>query len=84
MLEQNKDSPQVAIAWMVLAGLCFSATGVFVKLTGGLLVVWTVIFGRSIVISGMTFFILASIRRISPMSPPEGGGKSSPTEYPLG
>ena len=39
MVEQNKDSPQVAIAWMVLAGLCFSATGVFVKLTGGLLVV---------------------------------------------
>ena len=57
MIEQNKDSPQVAIAWMVLAGLCFSATGVFVKLTGGLLVVWTVIFGRSVVISGMTFFI---------------------------
>ena len=57
MVEQNKDSPQVAIAWMVLAGLCFSATGAFVKLTGGLLVVWTVIFGRSIVISGMTFFI---------------------------
>ena len=39
MVEQNKDSPQVAIAWMVLAGLCFSATGVFVKLTGDLLVV---------------------------------------------
>ena len=57
MAEENESSPQQAIAWMVLAGLCFSATGVFVKLTGGLLIVWTVIFGRSAVIAIMTFII---------------------------
>ena len=54
MVEKNIDSPQTAIIWMVLAGLCFSATGVFVKLSGGLLLVWTVIFGRSIVIAILT------------------------------
>ena len=64
MAEQNGDSPQTAIAWMILAGLCFSATGVFVKLSGGLLIVWTVIFGRSIVIAAMTF-ILAKIQEKS-------------------
>ena len=57
MAEENTDSPQTAIAWMVLAGLCFSATGVFVKLSGGLLIVWTVIFGRSAVIAVMTFIL---------------------------
>ena len=64
MAEENNDSPQAAIAWMILAGLCFSATGVFVKLSGGLLIVWTVIFGRSIVIAIMTF-ILSKIQNKS-------------------
>ncbi len=64
MVEENKDSPQAAIAWMVLAGLCFSATGVFVKLSGGLLIVWTVIFGRSAVIAMLTF-ILSKIQNKS-------------------
>ena len=64
MVEENNDSPQAAIAWMILAGLCFSATGVFVKLSGGLLIVWTVIFGRSIVIAIMTF-ILSKIQNKS-------------------
>ena len=64
MVEESNDSPQAAIAWMVLAGLCFSATGVFVKLSGGLLIVWTVIFGRSIVIAIMTF-ILSKIQNKS-------------------
>jgi len=64
MVEENKDSPQVAIAWMVLAGLCFSATGVFVKLSGGHVIVWTVIFGRSIVIAVMTY-ILSRIQKVS-------------------
>ena len=63
MVEENKDSPQVAIAWMVLAGLCFSATGVFVKLSGEVdVVVWTVIFGRSAVIAVMTY-ILSKIQK---------------------
>ena len=47
MPEENNASPQAAITWMVLAGVCFSTTGVFVKLSGGLVIVWTVIFGRS-------------------------------------
>jgi len=64
MAEESNDSPQAAIAWMILAGLCFSATGVFVKLSGGLLIVWTVIFGRSIVIAIMTF-ILSKIQNKS-------------------
>tara|TARA_B100001146_G_scaffold76079_1_gene67485 strand:- start:481 stop:1359 length:879 start_codon:yes stop_codon:yes gene_type:complete len=64
MVEGNKDSPQAAIAWMVLAGLCFSATGVFVKLSGGYVIVWTVIFGRSAVIAVMTY-ILSKIQKIS-------------------
>ena len=64
MVEENNDSPQAAIAWMILAGLCFSATGVFVKLSGGLLIVWTVIFGRSAVIAIMTF-ILSKIQNRS-------------------
>ena len=64
MVEENKDSPQAAIAWMILAGLCFSATGVFVKLSGGLLIVWTVIFGRSAVIAMLTF-ILSKIQNKS-------------------
>ena len=64
MVEENKDSPQVAIAWMVLAGLCFSATGVFVKLSGGHVIVWTVIFGRSAVIAVMTY-ILSRIQKVS-------------------
>ena len=64
MVEENKDSPQAAIAWMVLAGLCFSATGVFVKLSGGHVIVWTVIFGRSAVIAVMTF-ILSKIQKVS-------------------
>ena len=64
MAEERKDSPQAAIAWMILAGLCFSATGVFVKLSGGLVIVWTVIFGRSILIAIMTF-ILSKIQKIS-------------------
>ena len=65
MVEGNKDSPQAAIAWMVLAGLCFSATGVFVKLSGEVgVVVWTVIFGRSAVIAVMTY-ILSKIQKIS-------------------
>ena len=57
MAEQTIDSPKLAIVWMILAGLCFSATGVFVKLSGGLLIVWTVIFGRSVVIAIMTFIL---------------------------
>tara|TARA_Y100000590_G_scaffold276677_1_gene310664 strand:+ start:320 stop:1198 length:879 start_codon:yes stop_codon:yes gene_type:complete len=64
MAEERKDSPQAAIAWMILAGLCFSATGVFVKLSGGLVIVWTVIFGRSAVIAIMTF-IISKIQNIS-------------------
>jgi drug/metabolite transporter (DMT)-like permease len=65
MVEKNKDTPQAAIAWMVLAGLCFSATGVFVKLSGEVdVVVWTVIFGRSAVIAVMTY-ILSKIRKVS-------------------
>ena len=64
MVEESNDSPQAAIAWMILAGFCFSATGVFVKLSGGLLIVWTVIFGRSIVIAIMTF-ILSKIQNKS-------------------
>ena len=65
MVEENKDSPQAAIAWMVLAGLCFSATGVFVKLSGEVgVVVWTVIFGRSAVIAVMTYF-LSKIQKVS-------------------
>ncbi len=64
MAEESKDSPQAAIAWMVLAGICFSATGVFVKLSGGLVVVWTVIFGRSTVIAIMTF-VISKIQNIS-------------------
>jgi len=64
MVEESKDSPQAAIAWMVLAGICFSATGVFVKLSGGLVVVWTVIFGRSTVIAIMTF-VISKIQNIS-------------------
>ena len=62
MVEENKDSPQAAIVWMVLAGLCFSATGVFVKLSGGHVIVWTVIFGRSVVIAVMTY-ILSKIQK---------------------
>ena len=62
MVEENKDSPQAAIVWMVLAGLCFSATGVFVKLSGGHVIVWTVIFGRSVVIAIMTY-ILSKIQK---------------------
>ena len=61
---EEKESPQAAIAWMVLAGLCFSATGVFVKLSGGHVIVWTVIFGRSAVIAVMTF-ILSKIQKVS-------------------
>ena len=57
MVEKHIDSPQTAIIWMVLAGLCFSATGVFVKLSGSLLLVWTVIFGRSIVIAILTLIL---------------------------
>jgi len=64
MAEESKDSPQAAIAWMVLAGICFSATGVFVKLSGGLVVVWTVIFGRSTIIAIMTF-VISKIQNIS-------------------
>ena len=64
MVEKNKDTPQAAIAWMVLAGLCFSATGVFVKLSGGHVIVWTVIFGRSVVIAVMTY-ILSKIQKVS-------------------
>ena len=64
MIEENKDSPQAAIAWMVLAGLCFSATGVFVKLSGGHVIVWTVIFGRSAVIAVMTY-ILSKMQKVS-------------------
>jgi drug/metabolite transporter (DMT)-like permease len=64
MVEENKDSHQAAIAWMVLAGLCFSATGVFVKLSGGHVIVWTVIFGRSAVIAVMTY-ILSKIQKKS-------------------
>ena len=64
MVEENKDSPQIAIAWMILAGLCFSATGVFVKLSGGHVIVWTVIFGRSAVIAVMTY-ILSKIQKVS-------------------
>ena len=65
MVEENKDSPQAAVAWMVLAGLCFSATGVFVKLSGEVgVVVWTVIFGRSAVIAVMTYF-LSKIQKAS-------------------
>ena len=64
MVEENKDSPQAAIVWMVLAGLCFSATGVFVKLSGGHVIVWTVIFGRSVVIAVMTY-ILSKIQKVS-------------------
>ena len=64
MVEENKDSSQAAIAWMVLAGLCFSATGVFVKLSGGHVIVWTVIFGRSAVIAVMTY-ILSKIQKVS-------------------
>ncbi len=65
MVEENKDSPQAAVAWMVLAGLCFSATGVFVKLSGEVgVVVWTVIFGRSAVIAVMTYF-LSKIQKVS-------------------
>ena len=65
MVEENKDSPQAAVAWMVLAGLCFSATGVFVKLSGEVgVVVWTVIFGRSTVIAVMTYF-LSKIQKVS-------------------
>ena len=61
---EEKEAPQAAIAWMVLAGLCFSATGVFVKLSGGHVIVWTVIFGRSAVIAVMTF-ILSKIQKVS-------------------
>jgi drug/metabolite transporter (DMT)-like permease len=64
MVDENKDSSQAAIAWMVLAGLCFSATGVFVKLSGGHVIVWTVIFGRSVVIAVMTY-ILSKIQKVS-------------------
>jgi len=65
MVEENKDSPQAAVAWMVLAGLCFSATGVFVKLSGEVgVVVWTVIFGRSAVIAIMTY-LLSKIQKVS-------------------
>jgi drug/metabolite transporter (DMT)-like permease len=64
MVDENKDSSQAAIAWMVLAGLCFSATGVFVKLSGGHVIVWTVIFGRSAVIAVMTY-ILSKIQKVS-------------------
>ncbi len=64
MAEQTIDSPKLAIVWMILAGLCFSATGVFVKLSGSLLIVWTVIFGRSVVIAIMTF-ILAKLQEKS-------------------
>ena len=61
---EEKEAPQAAIAWMVLAGLCFSATGVFVKLSGGHVIVWTVIFGRSVVIAVMTY-ILSKIQKVS-------------------
>jgi len=64
MVKENSDSSQAAIAWMIMAGLCFSATGAFVKLSGGLLIVWTVIFGRSVVIAIMTF-ILSKIQNKS-------------------
>jgi len=64
MVDENKDSSQAAIAWMILAGLCFSATGVFVKLSGGHVIVWTVIFGRSAVIAVMTY-ILSKIQKVS-------------------
>ena len=64
MAEKNKNTSQAAIAWMVLAGLCFSATGVFVKLSGGHVIVWTVIFGRSVVIAVMTY-ILSKIQKVS-------------------
>ncbi len=63
-MAEEKEAPQAAIVWMVLAGLCFSATGVFVKLSGGHVIVWTVIFGRSAVIAVMTF-ILSKIQKTS-------------------
>jgi len=64
MPEENNASPQAAITWMVLAGVCFSTTGVFVKLSGGLVIVWTVIFGRSAVIAIITY-ILSKIQNVS-------------------
>ena len=51
MVEEGKDSPQTAIAWMILAGLCFSATGVFVKLSGGLVIGTLLIVGSGIVLA---------------------------------
>ena len=50
MAEEKKDSPQAAIAWMLLASAAFGSGSALVKSTAGDVGVWTVVFGRSLVI----------------------------------
>ena len=50
MGEEIKDSPQLAISWMLLASLAFASGSALVKWTAGNVDVWTVVFGRSLVI----------------------------------
>lgn len=50
MVEEIKDSPQLAISWMLLASLAFASGSALVKWTAGSVDVWTVVFGRSLVI----------------------------------
>ena len=50
MAEEKTDSPQAAIAWMLLASAAFGSGSALVKSTAGDVGVWTVVFGRSLVI----------------------------------
>ena len=50
MAEEKTDSPKAAIAWMLLASAAFGSGSALVKSTAGDVGVWTVVFGRSLVI----------------------------------
>ncbi len=50
MADEKIDSPKVAIAWMLLASIAFGSGSALVKSTAGDVGVWTVVFGRSLVI----------------------------------
>ena len=50
MAEEKTESPKAAIAWMLLASAAFGSGSALVKTTAGDVGVWTVVFGRSLVI----------------------------------
>lgn len=50
MADEKIDSPKVAIAWMLLASMAFGSGSALVKSTADDVSVWTVVFGRSLVI----------------------------------